>query len=351
MAGWTQGAIETFLKADIQGSPSWNEASDIFFNIILGGFQTLADFLFELAAAFGVPGSTIADIQTFFSDRWNDILSLFDFIQEIIDNVWSGFTGIFTSGNPLTSIFDAISGLFGIGTNAQTSANTANIGVAHLNAQLAAIGAPPGGVVLNDNFDRTGSDMGANWMWNYFGPGAGALAPDGNNSHWSANGATWRGIDLHHVTPLNTDTQMCSIVADAPGDATNEDPELRLRLRCDTTFNNCVVSRIWTNTVEIGHVVSGTYTRLGSPASHGAGPGARWEMWAGTAADERQFKLFVDDTLVCDQTDAADVSQMGASFRQPGYSQIAGVQFFGFFFAQAAPTDVQGWAAADHAAL
>jgi hypothetical protein len=218
-----------------------------------------------------------------------------------------------------------------------------------LDAKLASILAPPGGVYISDNFDRSGSDLGANWYWEYWGPGAGWLSTDGNNAHWNANGATYLGIWAHHVTPLNSDTQMASLVADTPGDATNEDPQHILIVRADASFDNFVIATIWHHSAEIGIIVSGSYTALGS-ASISPAAGARWELRAGVGSDARRFQLYMNDALVVNALDSGGTSAMGASNRYVGFGVMAGVQFFGFFFLQVAPPDVQGWAAADRVA-
>lgn len=317
--------------------------------------ESILQIVFQAITGTFFPGlgTAFEQIQNWFQNL------LPEFIREPLEQLVELLVVVLDSipiiGPPVADAVEALADLFGLmrdtTAEAQSSANVANVGVTSLSAQLASIIAPPGGVYVNDNFDRSAGNLGANWVWEYWGPGAGHLSTDGNNAHWNANGATTLGIFAHHITPTSTDNQLSSLVADGPGDASNEDPRHILILRADTTFDNFIVASIWHNTVEIGIVVAGVYTRLGAVESYTSpGPGLRWAFHAGTTASTRQFLLYLNDSLVCDRTDTGGTSVIGASNRFVGFGGEAGVQFFGFFFAQAAFPDIQGWAGADRAA-
>lgn len=235
--------------------------------------------------------------------------------------------------------------------NAQNSADNANTGVAQLNAQLAVIVAPPGGVVLTDNFDRTGDSLGTNYFQKYFGPGAGTLETDGNNALWDITGSGSAICRAHHITPLTTNNQMCSIVQTAPKNASNTDPNLQLILRANASMTECVTALVWFDAVEIGYVIADSYQRLGVVEALDSANGDRWEFRAGTEANNRQFLLYRNDGLVCDRTDVANLSIMGSFNLFAGFGMQAGQTFVPFLgFIQSSPPEIQGWAAADRAA-
>lgn len=229
--------------------------------------------------------------------------------------------------------------------NAQGSANTANAGVTDIYARLDA--GDVSGDYLFDTFDRTGSDMGPNYFQRYVGPGAGGWGTNGSSVHWSQNGATeLTGLAIHD-TALTTNYQSARIVHGLPTDASNVKPRLYIILRSNATLDTYVIASVANNTCEIGYVISDTYTRIGAAEAVNFADGDSLEFRAGTAADDYQFLLYRNGALVCDRTDAAMASQMGASYLQAGFGQLAGIQFFGFFFSQIAPADIHSFAAAD----
>ena len=282
------------------------------------------------------------------------------FIREPLEQLVELLVDILDSipfiGPPLGNALEDLANLFGLMNdrtqNSQGSADTANSGVARLDAALAALTST--GTVITDNFDRTGGDLGTNWVQQY-GAGVGSLGTDGNNAYWNAAGSSSRICWARHITVLTSDNQMCSMVQTVPVDASNDDPALMMILRCDVGLDNMVVASIYYNRVEIGYYLSNSYTRLGAQESVDTASGDRWAFYAGTTADtdpdgvgdERQFLLYRNDSLVCNRTDAADVTMMGASYRHVGLGMNAGVTFVPFTFLQTAPPKIQGWAAAD----
>lgn len=264
----------------------------------------------------------------------------FDFLQQIVSKI----IGFIPGGNLIIDLLDA---LFGWSTDTTGAIGNNSAAVAELNAQLAGIAS--GTDALSDNFDRSAADLGVNWSETY-GAGAGSFATDGNNATWDVSGGGSRVGYARYLTPLTTDNQLCSIVQTKPKNSSNTDPDLRLILRADSTMTNFVLAIIRYNSVEIGYVVAGVYTRLGSVVAVTAVDNDRWEFRAGTAGDERQFQLFRNGGTdpVCDVTDSGDVSVMGGSNLFVGFGMLAGVNFVAFLgFLQSQPPSVQGWAAVD----
>lgn len=384
-----QPAAESLLKSQMQESEGWNSAheagySDLTFgvpfvtNILLQVVDQVWDLtplgflpfhpsdLLDFIAFIPILGSIIPglDASKITSGNFPQemITGLVDVIGELTDNFTTLISDVVNrTVSGIGGIFDLIGALVGFGNNAdqaQASADVANTGVVAINAQLAAIVAPPGGVYLSDNFDRTGSGPGSNWAAIYLA-GSGVFETDGNNLIWNVSGGAARTGYAIHNDALATDTQMVSFVQTAPRNASNTDPDIRLVLRSDALAANFILAIIKHNLVEVGYVLSGVYTRLGAQVALTSANGDRWAFVAGTSAatdpagvgDNRQFLLYRNDSVVCDRIDTGDFSLMGAAQRRVGLGMLAGVNFVPFLgFQQYAPPKIQGWAAADRAA-
>lgn len=235
---------------------------------------------------------------------------------------------------------------------AQNSANTANAGVADIYALLDA-GGVPGGLAINDTFNRVGSTMGVDYFQKYQGPGAGGWRTDGESVVWDQNGATELAGLACHNTVLTTDYQVARLVHGVPTAASNVAPRNYILLRCDAGIDNYWIAQWSNSSCEIGVVVANTYTRLGAAESAGPVDGAIWEFRvgvdAGSGVEDYRAQLFYNggSTPLVDRTDTGMISQIGASYRQAGFGMLAGIQFFGFFFAQIAPAPTHSFAAAD----
>ena len=73
LAGRTQADIQAFYGAIVQGSQPWIDATQQFFQVILGGFQDLSTFLSLLVQAItGVPGA-LPGLTSFMAARWNQL--------------------------------------------------------------------------------------------------------------------------------------------------------------------------------------------------------------------------------------------------------------------------------------
>lgn len=280
------------------------------------------------------------------------------FVNGIVATVLYGLSGISIFGiNPLDPLgigylrawgdefSQRANDAFNNAATAQGSANTANTGVATLAARLDA--GDSGGSFITDTFDRTGSDMGSDYFQRYIGPGAGGWGTNGNSVHWSQNGAVELYAFARHNSTLLTDYQSGRLVHSAMLGASNVQPRNYILLRCNSALDTYVSASWSVDSCEIGVTVSDTYTRLGTAVAVTVSDGDRWELQVGTAADGYQFLLYQNDSLVCDRTDSGHISQMGASYRHPGFGDLAGVQFFGFFFSQIAPADIQSVAYSD----
>lgn len=237
-----------------------------------------------------------------------------------------------------------------IGTNAQASADNANVGVARLEGRVSSSDVP-GGVFIDDTFDRSGSDLGTDYDQIYLDAGIGTVGTSSNNAHWSTNGSDPRVCIARHLTPLFTEYQGAQIVQDTVVATTTNGASLEILLRCNATEDTYVVAHIGVSSVEIGFKLSGTYTRLGAAVGLFNNAGDRWTFKAGTDTDDREFVLYQNTTEVCRRTDTGATSQFGTGYEFAGFVMAAGNNFFPpFFFAQTAPPDLQSFTAYDRLA-
>lgn len=354
LAGFTQGNITQHFMDLLQGNTTLTGASTQFFDVILGGFQSITNFLDLLVNAItgGVGG--LSGISTFLTARWNDLTHAFDLIQQIIDKIVNAVTGGLSAGNPISGVFDAIAGLLGIGKNAQSSADTANTQIALLNAAAAA-GGVPGGISITDDFNRPSAiGLGADYDQAYLGSGSGTQGTDGaGNAHWTASGFFQRqSMNRYQTTALATDTQMASFVLPWPCSRnfnTNTVMYVELRLRMNAAQDTYVTAGIFPGYVEIGYWVAGVYTRLGAQETVAMANGDLWEFRAGVGANARQFRLLRNGLTVCDRIESGTTSVIDPANRYVGFAASAGVDFF-FIFAQIPAPDIAVFSAADRAA-
>jgi hypothetical protein len=198
-----------------------------------------------------------------------------------------------------------------IGTNAQYSADTANAGVALLNAQLAGTG-----TIFTDTFNRAAaSNLGASYDRS-MGSGPGTWGPDGSgNVVWAEAGSALQSCLDRVTAAMTTKYQSIATVLTAKPRLGNSgaDSRIRLALRMNAAKNTFVQATLGPGTVELGYVNSGTYTRLGAAVTVPMANGDLWEFRAGTAADDYEFVLLQNNLTVCNRLDSSHLSLAGSS--------------------------------------
>lgn len=257
-------------------------------------------------------------------------------------------------GPPLGDIVEDLANLFGLLKDntgaAQGSANTANAAIAKLRAKL---DAGAGGEKIIDTFDRpAASDLGANWSQTY-DSGSGTLGVDGSGTaHWTPGGSTSRTCNARYLTPLNGDVQIARAIMGTAFPSANDPPLQALRLRMNTAEDAYVVGGWGLTSCEVGYVVSGTYTRLGSATTITAAAGDVWEFRAGRAdgTEDYEFVLMQNDVTRCTQIDSGHASHKGPSYLYTGMIVKAGWAFSIFFGAplQSTTPDIQVFTATDN---
>lgn len=329
------GALETFKNLII---PAIEELTGIDLSLVLAVFDDL-DFDFSDPVAF----------------LWsliNAILALPEILAALlgplIDAIIDAFNGVaLGAGSLLQGVWDVIAGLFGMGDDAQATA-TSNAGeIAAIKAGLSGAGVG-GGLSIIDDFDRPVATTLTGYTQIYSGAGAGTEGTDGGGyCHWSEAGSTARTVINRHNTPLTTNTQYASFVLRERVGAFNVSAADRtLRLRCDTAATTGVGISVGNAAVTLSCTVAGAVTVFGSATGLSLKAGDFWELLAGTAAEPYRFIVKCNGSTVVDYTDAAHVSQLGASYLYPAFGGTAGVNLF-LLYAQYKPPDVGAFSAAD----
>jgi hypothetical protein len=204
------------------------------------------------------------------------------------------------------------------GEGAQASADTANVGVAILNAKLAGTG-----LIFTDTFNRaSASNLGTDYDRS-MGSGSGTFGTDGaGNAVWSAGGATTQSCLDRVTTPMTTKYQSIAVVMTNPPQSTSTfgtfPSDQQMALRMNAAKDTYVVAKmVGGGACEIGYVNSGTYTALGAQVFPGMNNGDLWEFRAGVATsgitEDYQFDLVQNGLTVCSRIDTSHLSLNGAA--------------------------------------
>jgi len=276
---------------------------------------------------------------------------LFTQSQGIIDNAWDAFdSGIpgNTSNNPLSNLFN---GIFGIHRTGSGAVSVNAVQDARLDAFLVT-----GGSSLTETFNGASSTTlnTTNWNQTYAGAGSGTYGLSGSGSAtWNTSGSTSReSRNRYKAAALTTDTQSVAVTLAANfQQVIGDDPEIRLLARMNATETEWVEARITRTSVEIGYVLAGSYTRLGSATSISGNTLGTWQLKAGTLASSREFVLLHNGVTVISQTDSGASSAMDSSHWYTGFTAKAGWGVTIIILPlQVGPPDVESWAASDRPA-
>lgn len=242
-------------------------------------------------------------------------------------------------GPPLGNAVEYLANLFGLlkdkADNAQTTADSAMQLLAAENADLV------------DDFERANAtSLGSNWTQNYES-GNGSLGVKDGYAFWYESGGGTRICRAVYNTPLDADN--CSVrmtVAEKAIADVSSPPFLELIARSDSTAENCVVARINRTSVEIGYIISGTYTQMSSASLGQKGLNVLWEFVVGVDGDPDKFELRWSNYVVVSATDSGSVSPRGSGQRHAGFAMRAGNGLTPVFvFAQKRPPNISAWVA------
>lgn len=268
-------------------------------------------------------------------------------------------------GPPIGDAITDLANMFGLmkdttataqvtGNVAQSSADTANSGVAALNAHAAGTG-----TVFIDSFDEpAASNLGANYT-RFMSSGSGTWGPDGSgNLVWTPAGATSQiCADLVSGAAMVTKYQSITVVLTTPPAATHTfgcvNSSIDLVLRSDIAGATFVSAHVdGQGVVWIGYVNSGGgFNQLGAQVTlTGMANGDIFEFRAGVATggvtEDYQFDLLQNGLTVISRTDSSHLSLNGSApstwvgtYDYAAYQVTAGTDVAFFLTAQmSAPT-------------
>jgi hypothetical protein len=273
-------------------------------------------------------------------------------IYDIIDAIVNAFEGIPIFGPLVGGVWNVISGLLGIGNNAQAT-STSNAGeIAAIKAGLAAAGS--GGVSITEDFDRpVATSLGAGWTQTYSGAGAGTEGLDGlGNAHWAASGGAVRTVINISTTALTSNTQYASFVLrqkNVNSTFGGNHARRSLLLRSNTAGTTYVQVELTSETTAtLRCVVSGTTVLSTNATGLTTKPGDFWELFAGDASDDYHIYAKLNGVTVLNLVDSGHLSAVGPSNLKVGFGGWAGIAVnLIIFLVQYSPPDVAAFGAAD----
>lgn len=260
-------------------------------------------------------------------------------------------------GGPLSFITDLLSGKWlGIGTaqttgdGAQSSANTANVGLAILNGRVNEIVA--GGVSLYDTFDRDGADLGPDYTdFDESGSGTmGTTVANNGTTICTPAGFSDRILRKRHNTPLATNKQRLSMVLDdfTFGFAGNQSHAYLIACANAAMTEYVIAKYGGDGKCEIGVQLTTGYTRLGPQVDCVTSGGDLWDIEVGYGGDPRRFRLVQNNNVKVDQDDLGHLAILDSDHLYPAFGEdfAIGAGPFGTTYQQA-PPNIQVFAAGD----
>ena len=267
-------------------------------------------------------------------------------LADLTDGIGNLFFGSANLNLAISNAVESLTGIWGAGKSAQTSADDANIKAQIILARLDAVG-----TVGFDEFDYDNGNAlpGDKYALSSAGPGGGNYGPNGAGQLvWKPSGFTAREkVYKRTDMPLQTNNGVVTAVwSSRIKDPLFSDGYGYLCGRMfDVNNNTYVRARIDNNSAVIQAVVGGVVTSIGSSASVDTQDGDVWEFWYGTLTNPYLFWLkrngvtvpFGPNRFV---EDAGHVSQLGSSYLMCGVGGRAD-NYAAVF--QIAPPTLNGW--------
>jgi hypothetical protein len=254
---------------------------------------------------------------------------------------------------------------------AQGSANTANSGVAGINAYLS--GTAIGGIHGSDLFPgSSSSSLGSNYDQHYSGSGAGTEGLSGSGqARWHASGLIFGRmcVAVRNDVTFNADQQKTwLILTDVVDYGASVYLMNRVNVASATYYlsgtsgstgtaaaGSCGVFAVLTKTLlganqaQIGWMRNGSVNLFGSPVTYSASPGDVYGFQTGvTSGSAREYVLQHNGNTLIDFTESVGshpLSCMGSDYRGPAFAVAAG----GGLFGEVGPPDIESFTWCDAA--
>lgn len=262
-------------------------------------------------------------------------------LKNLTDGLGNLFFGSANENLGISNALESITGIWGVGNSAQSSANDANIGVQVIQARLDAPG-----VVGYDEFDYASANTlpGGSYSLYSEGPGSGNYGPNGKGQVvWKPSGASRRQkIYKRTDVPLSTDNGVVTAVWSTDIDSPLfSDGWGYLCARIATGDNTTrIQAAINHNSVRVQALNAGTVTNIGSSASVDTENGDVWQFWFGILTNSYKMWVKQNNVTVLSVEDTGHVSQLGSGHRMCGFGGQADNRAVIF---QIAPPTLNGW--------
>lgn len=362
LADRTEANVRSHYNSTVQGSVAWGAASNLFFNVILGGFATVTDLLKSIVSSItGVVDGGLEDLTSFFSslaDTISGALSSITSILTALSQIGDLFAGLLVT--PINAFVQAIKDFFGgfgaklmdavvpgIGLivdgvvsgiknqsgdsgfshddmNAAVSAQTDSVSgqAAQIEQLQAALGK---GNPDSDAFERT--SLGG--LWTVVGSNTDiGVTLDGHNLIISGNGDEGDIILYKNdIVAASDSMQVSAVLNSSAGSAPPLFPaafgwnDLWLRLGAFTTWDNVTGLRWRINshgTWSLDYAVNGVFTNLASGDTANLVGGTAIGFIAGVEGNQRRYQGTINGTAIMDFVEVGTGSQLGSSFRRRG---------------------------------
>ena len=223
---------------------------------------------------------------------------------------------------------------------AQSSADYANAQLSIMNR------------TIKDLFDQAeGTALSANWDTDTEGAGLGTIEQDGKgNADWVEAGGVDRGeLNRWNAEQTATNSQLIQIISAIPPVQELFNPNSKQRIyghmNDTSTIADYVYAEIGATGVEIGMVIAGVETVLGTNLSVTMRRGDVWDFTCGTPASDYSFILYQNGTSVLTATDGSALHSIGAGYRSVGFGMFAVYQII--LISQSSPGEIAVFSADD----
>lgn len=307
----------------------------------LSGTYTVPDGVTHIAVQLHVTPAALAGVVKF-DDVWvkkvqkmpipfvdqlpEDLQQKAERILGIIDRIFNGWANLgqmIDSDNPVESVLDAITGLLGIGLNAQSNVSSVEARVRALESSASTI--------VEDFARASASSLGSNYtVRNVSGGGGGSIGLDGRgNGVWIPSGAGNRTqyARRNDMTVPSNGFVFRMVISSNPQSYIFDDAYTYFLARMNETASTLVRLRLGFGTAQLQAVVSDAVTNLGSAASITTSMAGKTLEWQGGDAGNtnlRHFTVKLDNAPIIDVTDVGNVSAVGDAFRSVGVGMETG---------------------------
>lgn len=246
-------------------------------------------------------------------------------IQGVIDNIYNAFANLgamLDLENPLSSVVEAILGIFDTSRGAASKA-------AGLESRIRALESTANAIVIDFNGPAGATLPSSAFDVRRFGGGAGSIGYNGKgDAIWKPSGAGNRTEIARYIvdSPSVDYIQISAVLATTPQQFIFDDAYTYLPFRMNAAKTTMMRLQIGYNTITLQAVVSDAVTNIGSPVNCSPKAGNEIDIWAGDLEDNepRRFRIALNRREIIDEIDTAAVSQIGSGFRGVGLGMETG---------------------------